>query len=674
MPDLQPTSDKLTVQKIVDAYTMLETRFSTMRRHILRNYRYVIGDQLDHDIESQLQAEHRPALIFNLIQPLIVFLAGSLSSNRQAMKATPTRFGDELLAELHSVLVSDFAMNNCDGYEEIVKAAIDAVIAKVGWVNNYWSTRTNPEGEWITESFDPLMVLWDPDGRKEDQTDWRYQCISGMYGAEEIVSIFAEEMSEEMKDKVRAEARKLEGAFRRLGTPYGWLDRVQSYLRETWDSIRGAETVRDTRSGLISNFFDGRTGLYRVVEWHEKRTIIRKWIYSAETRDKIQIPPEKSEDQVYIQQELAKFPGGQMISIPEEQLWVIPTAPALLPNDVIFEKPYKVQGKGFQHKPIFCYSFHPNLLETASIADVLISPQDSYNQRRMTMLEYIMDTVNPSIDAPKESIAPEDLDDWKSKGRGVIRFFKNTVAGKPEPRVPTVDKQALQVFAEEDRDLVTKSTGITPNLQGYSETSNEPASLYSQRVRQGQVMMSYFNSHVLRAMRSIFRYCDANLQQFLTFPRMVRLLSEPPEGMPGVQKINQGKQDTYWMQVNWPTLQGIVNDVRQGEYDFRPDFTQLGETARQTKFAEALAFIKTVPPQLVDWGALFELWDSPIAEKMAQFAKQMQGAAARQREQQLKAQEDQARLAQAAAEAGLIWRAHQQLNPAKQAEERVGTQ
>jgi hypothetical protein len=662
----------MTVRKIQEAWSILRTKFSPLQVEALRNYRYVIGDQIDESVKKQLREEHRPAMVFNLIQPIILYMAGMLSSNKQAMKASPIRFGDELLAELHSVLVSDYAMEGCDGYEEIVKASIDAIIAKVGWLNNHWSTRETVEGKWITSSFDPLMVMWDPDGRQEDQTDWRYQAVSAMYAAEEIIAIHQDDIDPEMKDYIRHEATRLEGPFRKIGTPIGWLDRVFSSVREVWDSLRGAEHLRDERAGLISEFFDGRSGLYRVIEWHEKRTIVKKWIYSPMTRQQIPIPEELYENPTAIAQLVARVPEGRVKDIQQEQLWVVVCCPTLLPDRVILEKPYAVQGRGFQHKPIFCYSLHPDLLQTASVVDGLIGINDSFNQRRMTMLEYIMDSVNPRIEAPTGSIEPEDLDAWKSKERGVLRFFKNGL--KPEPRLPMVDKTALQGFIDEDRDLIQKTAGVSPNSQGYKESNNEPASLFAQRVKQGEVMMAYLNSHILRTMRSVFRYCDASLQEFLTMPRMVRLLSEPPAGMPGVVPVEQGEQDAYWLKVNWPSMDKVLNDVTQGEYDFKADFTQLGETARQIKFAEAMGFIKSLPPELVKWGEIFKLWDSPVAEAMGAFADQQQGAAVAAQQQQLKTAQQAEELRKAQGEAGLVAQASQaqdRIDPLKQAAERT---
>ena len=126
------------------------------------------------------------------------------------------------------------------------------------------------------------------------------------------------------------------------------------------------------------------------------------------------------------------------------------------------------------------------------------------------------------------------------------------------------------------------------------------------------------------------------------------------------------------MSVNWPTLRGLLNDTRQGEYDFKPDFTQLGETAKQMKFLEASEFIKTIPPQFVKWASYIKLWDSPAADELAEYAEQMQQQSDAQRQQQVEAQRGAQALQQAGGEAKLLastGAAQNSLDPSMQPQE-----
>ena len=122
----------------------------------------------------------------------------------------------------------------------------------------------------------------------------------------------------------------------------------------------------------------------------------------------------------------------------------------------------------------------------------------------------------------------------------------------------------------------------------------------------------------------MYEYCDRGLQVFLTTPRAVRILGEPPKGMEGVV-MEEGQQDMYWLQVNQQLLDGVLNDVTQGEYDFKPDLSQLGQTAKQAKFAEGMEILKSIPQDYAEVLAplIVGIWDNPIAQDAAKRMNQL---------------------------------------------------
>jgi hypothetical protein len=90
-------------------------------------------------------------------------------------------------------------------------------------------------------------------------------------------------------------------------------------------------------------------------------------------------------------------------------------------------------------------------------------------------------------------------------------------------------------------------------------------------------------------------------------------------------------RDAYWLKINYQTLDGVLNDITQGEYDFQPDLTQLGATAKQAKFAQTLDVINMLPPEMKM--VMIPRWikysDLPEAQEMAAemsaIAKQVMG-------------------------------------------------
>ena len=619
------------VMKVQAIYERMRTQWATFRSQALKAYEYTIGNQIDDDVREQLRKENRPAMVFNLIQPKIVTIAGLLESNKMYMRAVPQGEGDEKLADMHTQLVSDWAMRGCNGIKEITKASMDAAIGKIGWLNNYWSTKEDIQGKWYTESYDPFMILFDADARRQDQKDWRYMCVTGFYTADEIISIYAEYLDEATIAAIQEADERVSGIRNRDGDiPASWVDRVWSGVQDFFTRAVINKKTTNYEGGVINDFVDSRMGRYRVIEFHDRRTRVRTVFYNTQTRETKEMDGgEKnvpSQEKVMAQQQLDALnlmTGGGWVqkTFVTNEMWTTACAPWLLPNEMLYEKKYPVQGRGFQFKPIFCYDFHPDITKTQSLIDILIDPQDSYNQRRMTFLEWLMDAVNPDTMAPKGSIEPADLPTWQNKIRGKIKFFKVTQGQKPERQHPLAEGTALKTFSDEDRDLAEVLTNITPNAMGQTENKNESGVLFAQKVQRALTALSYFFGNVQFAMKEVFNYCDGNLQVFMDSQRKVRLL--------------QNDKDPMWLPLNWPTLQGVINDVTQGEFDFETDTVQLGETARQVKFAEAMEFVKTVPPELVKWDELFKLWDSPVSEIMGQWAAQMLGVTMQAQQMQM---------------------------------------
>jgi hypothetical protein len=621
---LPQVDDARTVSDIKALYEMLRDGWRRFRIQQIRNYEMVAGIQISDEKRKQLEDANRPALVYNLLTNKITTIAGLLETNKTFLKAISMQEGDEKSSEMHSMLVSDYALKQCDGYREISKAALDAAIAKIGWTNNYWTDKHHPEGSWVTEAFDPLMIMFDLDARKQDQKDWKYYEVSAWYTCDEIIQVYAKYLTEDDIAELRKLDEVLNGFNRNKKKPTGWVDRIVNGVGGIISYVTGS-TPEGSSVGHIDDYVDTRAGRYRVIEHHDKRYNQRMMLHCPATGEK-KLPPSRHDEESGTQfknrliiEEIPKLTqeNGQqwfVDAFQAEELWITAVVPGLLPDKPLMEVPYPIQNRGFQHKPIFCYDFHPDITKTQSIIDVLIDPQNSFNQRRMTTLEMLMNAVNPDWMMPNQMIANAvDAATWKSKERGKVRTFDPMLGQKPEPIHPLGEAlTGLKWFAEEDREISEVLTNVTPNTQGKSENSSESGILYAQRVQQSMTALAYYFGNVTASMKEIFRYCDASLQYYMTMPRKIRLLSK--------------SNDPQWLAVNWPTVDGVHNDISQGEFDWIADTTKVGETTRQMKFAEMLEITKviaSIDPVYCRPDLIVKLWDSPVAEEWAKSAAQL---------------------------------------------------
>lgn len=622
--------------KIQSMWMRMRDQWAPFRARQIKNYEYVIGNQIDEDVRAELRRGNRPALVWNLVQPKIVAIAGLLEKNKAYLRAIPVNEGDELKAEMHTQLVSDWAMRQPDGLREITKAAIDAAIGGIGWINNTWSTRRSPLGHNSTQSYDPFMIMFEVDTRQQSLDDCHYLSVSGFYTGDEIIGIYSQYLDDATITEIQERDVMLSG-LKQEGRPVSWAERVWSGVSDFFNqSSEGKSRSDDYASHTVNEMVDTRTGRYRVIEMHDRRTIVKTVLYNPSTRQTVEIPltDDPTKSRAAAEQTLAQLGQGWVKrTINTEEIWITAVCPTLLPNRELCEVPHPVQGKGFQFKPIFAYDFHPDITKMVSLIDILIDPQDSYNQRRMSFLEWIMDAVNPDIVVPQGGIQPQDLEAWTSGKRGVLKFFRPISGLAPEPQHPLSEAQALKVFADEDLGLAEQLTGITPSVQGREESAGETGVLFAQKVQNALTALSKFFGNVMFAQKDVFNFVDRQLQVNMDMPRKIRLLNKD--------------NDPYWLQVNMPTLQGVDNDVTEGEFDWEADVAQLGETAKQVKLMEMLAIIKMVPPELTKWDEVFKLMDSPAAKPMAEFASTMMGIA-------LQAQQQQAKLANATAGAQAV--------------------
>ena len=75
------------------------------------------------------------------------------------------------------------------------------------------------------------------------------------------------------------------------------------------------------------------------------------------------------------------------------------------------------------------------------------------------------------------------------------------------------------------------------------------------------------------------------------------------------------------------TIQGVINDVSQGEFDFIVDSNQVGETAKQMQRAEILDLLQIMPHELVPWDKLLKLFDFADVDEWVQYVGAMMGQA-----------------------------------------------
>ena len=644
------------VDKVASNYLAVYNRWEPFYRRAIRAYNGIVGSYLSEEAEKKLESEQRPNEVLNFLLPMINTVSGMIAGNKLAIKANPIRRGDEDGALLRTVLVSDYAMGLCNGYRESAKSHTDAAICGIGWTTNYWDVNLS---RWITRAYDPFMCMNDPDAISESDDDSRFRFVSAYYSVDEILKIF--DLDPEIASAIKEEAKKIENTTVNPKSSK-WLQRIFGGAADFFSQ----KHYENMRYSLANSMMDMQNGIYRVIEFHDKRQIETGYLFNPQNQDVFQVPDEVNNDKQKKSELLQAYPkeqGWLYQTEKNDEIWTIAVCPTLSPSKCLINKKHPIQGYGFQHKPTYWYSYHPDKTKVMGILDNLLALNDYFGKLKMTQLDATLRGVFPDISYEDGALEPKHLAEWQSKEIGKMKSWKKGFNKPEREKIMPEVISALNNISEDFFELRNELSGIPKASQGFQDSSKESGVLYRQKVQMGAISTETPNDHIRRNMENTFNYCSEALRVFMTLPEEVRILSEPPAGLQGVE-MDQKTQDAYWLKINWNIVNGKLNDVSAGQYDFRADTTQLGQTGKLATFAQDLDLLNMAAKILPEAAALMlpivlRESDSPSGKDMADVAEKMA-------QMKLGIQQNAAQKQIAGSDMALAERASQIMNPQQQ--------
>ncbi|GEM_PF-6329030 len=586
--------------RLQNAFTLLLSKHQSMRREQVQGLRYAVGQIIDEETKEKLRKQGRPILEYPIPQQTLLYIAGKIKTDLRKHKAVPTQQGTEEQADM-ATQRNEWAMEMSRGYKAMATVGMHSAMAKRGVINLYWDLEDNPEGEPAVEWVDPLLVMFDPDPGQD-----RFVCYFPMLSCEEIIRNHRKYLDEETISQLRQKAREYEPRIANNEKPVSWTERVSGDVRRVWQRFKGIPDSATT----INEWMDSASGLYRTIEWHDRRTEVHKFAYSPITQQHEEIPKDKLDDIEYHQSILAqldesgmpKYPDGFIHEIPVDAIWCTGIVPALLPDKLLYEIPHEIQGEGFQFKKVDCYDWHPDPLAVQSIMDSLEAPTKFFNHEKMSLMALVGRALNPGVDAEEESISPLEIDNWKTGGDGILRFFRRGRPAPQERRVPVEAFKLVQVMAQSSREMIDYLSGVAQSAKGYQESSGESGVLYKTRVTQTEVMIAYFFGQLEELGHEVFLYLDQMMDIKMTVPRQLSMTGDPT--------------GPKWMMLN--TMPG--NSLANYQFNYIVDPRSVGESQRAEKFL-TLAQMREIVQQdpilsLFVAGLMSQFVDIPEAKQL----------------------------------------------------------
>lgn len=587
-----------TIGRIAQAELELEDKYSKFFQEIASNFYLAQGYIYSQSDLNKLIRERRPTFQYNLFLPIISRILGGFKNSIIGVDIIPKNPQDQELAEVMKS-INDFLLYQANDIEyEISKAFAYAVIGRIGWIKqDFLYTPEYPEGIVDIKFYDTFKIKFDINTQRRDLKDCNYLSDTGWYSVEDIINIYAQD-DNDLKELIIDRATTILGESSL--TKYSKL--IKTWAEKLFDAIggyKGEDKGYDVgRIKNLNEFLDKKDGLFKVIDWYEKRlvkTLIIKDNIANKEYDVSELI--RKEDNYlgkdwYDKDKLDKIlqdfniEAVDIIERTVNRIFQISVLPAL--NIKLYDGLTPLSN--YKFVPIFCYDYHPDILETKAVVDAVKDAVKSANHRRNTMLTYITRVAHGGWIA-EESAVKGYIDELLSNeivGVKVVRdgsLAQGRIQPIPIPQFPT----ALDKLQVEDMEFVKLISGVRDNALATSESSRESGILFSQKVMQSELIQEWISDNAQSALLQIAKNNLEYVQKFFTEQRLIRIIDD--------------KNTASFLPINYKTELGIINDVTKGEYDVIVSKTPYGKHQRETEFnklVQVMQLLASVNPAYID--------------------------------------------------------------------------
>jgi len=587
------TEDKLQKVLRITQVTKKEfERFSKKYKVQKEAYDYLRGKQYTDEEIKYYENLKRPTHIFNAIFEKFNYILGDhfLSDHRQ--RVYPRAGADPQIAELWENHL-DFVHTNNEYKLNIGKILLAGWLGfGVGYIR--WSNEKDILGSIVYSDEDEFGLLWDSRAMHPFLDDAKYVIRNRWMTVSDIL----DQKSWDTKG-----------------------------LKELMDATENSEFLWESEdmldNAVDARFQDKKNGMYRVIEFHTIKREMAEIAYDPVKHEAIVLEfKDKRRRDLY----LKAHPDFVVMEKKAKIKRVTTVLPSF--NWLLQDKKAETQDGTYDIIPYSPYPFAKHTIDYFGLFQLAKSPQDFLNDMENRTLDIINKTVNaPTELVPEAYDNPEDVINYGSMP-GLVMLKKKEFLGRDTFRRydPPKFPFATSNMAQEAKEFLEMLTA-TNELVGREEDKGAPASLYAQKVAQGQVKFAVpkymFNLFKKRLNEKIIKMTQRNVTttQWLS-----------------VQNPDGTRQHVL---VNIPYGDQILNNITVGEYEIVIDSAErnpLAVTVRNNLKREIVQNI-LVPlfgpnaAQVIDWDWLFANSDLGDMSKQLEKIKQVLGQMSEQQQE-----------------------------------------
>ena len=513
-------------------------------------YKYLAGEQYTPGRREWYNIQRRPARVFNLVFPIFNQVMGDFIMNDQKVRIYPRANGDPKIATSFEDLIDHY------NFQYDVKTSLSRVglsgLVKMGVGYPRWSDEYEMAGGLVIEDVDEFEVMFDSRAYKDGAEDAMYWLRSRMLTKAQIMAYWPnhrEKIKQSLVDR----------------NEEGWYGEMGEFMRLNISH---------------PDFINEIEGKYRTIEFTQIKWERREVAWDRVTNDMQVFSLEGKKADFY----LKTHPQIELIqknAKVKKRFTVLPAMNFLLDSEYV-----DIQDGKPDYILFNAYNYGKRTIKNFGIFQNAKDPQDDFNEWRNLLADLMNKSTNPGhtyIPALMEN--PQDVEmygrqtgiNFKLRQQAATYGIEKVIRRNDVPEVPFGPDQMSQEAAE----FLMKVTGVTPNFMGSSETRQEPASLFAQRVRQAKIALVVIHNNWQRFKRRLYERSIRILQENLTYERYFAITN--PKTLKQKDLI-----------VNQRIGDMIINDLTQGTYGVIAEDLESNPGAKNLRFLQKSEVVQVV--------------------------------------------------------------------------------
>jgi len=526
-------------------------------------YKYIGSEQYTKEQIEYYEFQQRPTHVFNAVFEKFNHVLGEHFLTDQKQRVVRKAGGDPQTAHiLEDILDHYHTLNN---YRMELGKTVLAGWIDTGFIYPRFSNEIQIDGSPVYKNEDEFLILYDSRSRDYFLDDAKYIIRFRYMTTDDIIELWPDK-----KSKLKEVLRDVE----------------ESSFTWTTDWMGENHT-----NPYFHNILNGK---YLVAEFHEMPFEVAEVVLDPVTQEAhvLDVKDPKRRDLII---RGARISGKKIIERREKIKKITTIIPGL--NFFLDQKEADVQDGTYDIIPYSPYPFASRTIDNFGMMKIIAHPQDFLNDMSNRFLEMMNKSANVGVEYVPA--AYENSDDIESAGNrpGLIWKKKEQYVGQKTrenidpPRIPAEPLQMIQ-----EAKYFVQLVSTTDELVGRQKEAGAPASLYAQKVAQGNIRFAvpshFLNMVKTRLNNKLIRICQSQLNSERLF------------------LIQDKSGNERQIMINIQMGNEILNNIQVGEYEVIIDNTAMNPLARSIRHQEKMLFLQNVLMPLLGPQAAFAVdWE-----------------------------------------------------------------